>query len=95
MKTIKELEEEFNNLHLKCIEETKKLGRTSYITHGKRCEALAKLEQTNEIIKMILELKEKEQKCLDNDDYEIQELEHINQIEMAEKILNKLRGKGE
>jgi hypothetical protein len=29
---------------LKCVEETKRLGMATYITHGKRCEALGRLE---------------------------------------------------
>ena len=55
MKTIKQLEKDFKELHLKCVEETQELGRASYVTHGKRCEALAGLEQTESIKKMIEE----------------------------------------
>lgn len=53
------------------------------------------MKSTKEIIKMIEELKKQEQKCMDKDKYKEQELEHINQIEMADKIISKLRGQEE
>ena len=41
----KVLKEEFTKLHLRCVEETKKLGRATYVTHGKRCEALGRFDE--------------------------------------------------
>ena len=50
------------------------------------------LNQTNDIIKMVEELKFKEQMCMEEDKHEEQILEHMNQIEMCNKILQKLNG---
>ena len=46
----KALEEEFSKLHLQCVKETKELGKATYITHGKRCEALGRLDEYNKIL---------------------------------------------
>ena len=43
-KIMKESENNFKKLHLVCVNETKKLGKASFIHHGQRCEALGKLE---------------------------------------------------
>ena len=49
----KVLKEKFQELQLKCIEETKKLGRASYITHGKRCEALGRFDEYRKTLKEV------------------------------------------
>jgi hypothetical protein len=50
---------------------------------------------TDKIVKITEYIKqeiESERYCMKHDDYDIQELEHINQIEMANKILKFIRG---
>ncbi len=43
-------------------------------------------EKDIQLIKEINKLIKEEKDCMENDKYEEQELEHINQMEMAEKI---------
>ncbi len=43
-----------------------------------------------QVKKVIDEEIKKEQKCMDRDDFEVQILEHTNQIEMAKKLKQKL-----
>ncbi len=47
--------------------------------------------KTKEICKIIKKLKKREQKCLKNDEYPEQIIEHQNQIEMCDKILLKIK----
>ena len=66
MKTPKQIlanmEKEFSELHLKCIEETKKLGKASWNTHTLRCEALGKISASKERWKEELEFLEEHEK---------------------------------
>ena len=62
MKTLKQRGDEFQELHFKCVRETRENGKPNYITHGERCRALAELETLKEVLELIDEVFEESEK---------------------------------
>lgn len=96
-KTIKQLEKEYDKAGKKCVDNAYNPEKDEWNKeHFNRCDGdiiAGKLDQTEEIVKMIEGLKKKEKVCMEKDEHDEQVLEHTNQIEMADKILTKIRGK--
>ncbi len=60
----KELEDNFEILHQRCVDETRELGKATYETHGKRCEALARISERKEMLILIDEhIKDHKENC--------------------------------
>ena len=60
LKTIKELEVEFKEIHKRCVDETRVEGKATYLSHGARCEALASLNTLKDVLELIDEIEEGE-----------------------------------
>ncbi len=82
-KDLTQLEKEIDNYEIR-------IGKADV----KYFELRATRDKTTAIIEMIEEEKQKEIGCMERDVYDEQITEHQNQIEMCDKIITKLRGKG-
>jgi len=87
MKTIKELEEGCGRILLR------DLDGCGNIFLCKECEV--QLQTLKDVLKLIDEEIKKEKDCQKNDRYQEQISEHLNQIEMANKIKQKIKGEDE